>query len=122
MSYSGNWNFPTPIRFGPGTIAELPKACRELGMSHPLLVTDPGLASLPIVEQALTINREAGLPTGLFSQMQGNPVVKKKPLRRPGTQGSDAKTYTERTSCTENEKSAQIMLSGQSLWPQQNSP
>ncbi len=74
MTLSGNWNFPTPIRFGPGTIAELPKACRELGMSHPLLVTDPGLASLPIVEQALTINREAGLPTGLFAQMQGNPV------------------------------------------------
>lgn len=74
MNLSGNWNFPAPIRFGPGTIAELPAACRELGMKRPLLVTDPGLASLPIVEHAIQINEEAGLPTGLFSQMQGNPI------------------------------------------------
>jgi alcohol dehydrogenase class IV len=73
MNLSGNWNFPTPIRFGPGSIKELPAACRELGMSHPLLVTDPGLAALPIVEEALNICREAGLPVGLFSNMQGNP-------------------------------------------------
>jgi alcohol dehydrogenase class IV len=74
MNLNGNWNFPTPIRFGPGTISELPNACRELGMRNPLLVTDPGLAALPIVEQALQINREGDLPTGLFSEMQGNPV------------------------------------------------
>ena len=35
----GNWNYPTSIRFGAGRIAELPDACRSLGMARPLLVT-----------------------------------------------------------------------------------
>ncbi len=43
----GDWSYPTRVRFGPGRIAELPQACRELGMARPLLVTDPGLATLP---------------------------------------------------------------------------
>ena len=43
---SGRWNYPTSIRFGAGRIRELPSACRELGMSKPLLVTDAGLAKL----------------------------------------------------------------------------
>ena len=70
----GNWNYPTPIRFGAGRIAELGDACRELGMRRPLLVTDPGLASLPIVAEALAINEASGLPTALFSQMTANPT------------------------------------------------
>lgn len=69
-----HWNFPTPIRFGPGAINSLAEACKELGISRPLLVTDPGLAKLPIVDQALEIARSAELPAGLFSDMQPNPV------------------------------------------------
>ena len=70
---SGRWNYPTAIRFGPGMIEELPLACSELGLQRPLLVTDPGLAELPPVAQALEINREAGVPTGLFKDVQPNP-------------------------------------------------
>jgi len=70
----GNWNFPTPIRFGPGRVRELPHACRELGMTRPLLVTDPGLASLPMVRDAVAICRSAGLECEDFSDVQGNPV------------------------------------------------
>jgi alcohol dehydrogenase class IV len=69
-----NWNYPTPIRFGAGRLKELPDACRSLGMSAPLLITDAGLASLPIVTQALEICREAGLRVGLFSEIRPNPV------------------------------------------------
>jgi alcohol dehydrogenase class IV len=65
-----NWNFPTRIRFGSGRIAELPKACRSLGIERPLLVTDPGLAEMPMVKSAL-----ASLPTGaIFSAIHSNPV------------------------------------------------
>ncbi len=71
---SGNWNYPSPIRFGPGVVAQLPAACRELGMTGPLLVTDEGLASLSIVAEARACCEAAGLPTGLFSGVQGNPV------------------------------------------------
>ena len=61
-----NWNYPTAIRFGAGRIAELPRACRELGIERPLLVTDPGLAALPMIGEALRAMRSAGIPTGLF--------------------------------------------------------
>ncbi len=72
----GNWNFPTSMRFGVGRIAELADACKQLGFKKPLLVTDPGLAKLPMVQDAIAKNKAAGLPTGLFSDIKGNPVAK----------------------------------------------
>lgn len=70
----GNWNYPTSVRFGAGRIAELPNACRELGMARPLVVTDRGLKDLPIVAQVLGVLREADLGAGLFADVQGNPI------------------------------------------------
>ena len=70
----GDWNFPTQIRFGPGRIAELADACAMLGMQRPLVVTDPGLASLPMVTAVTAKIGTAGLSTGLFSDVRGNPV------------------------------------------------
>jgi len=70
----GNWNYPTAMRFGPGRIAELPDACRALGIERPLLVTDPGLAELPMVKDAIAANEATCLPTGLFSDVRPNPV------------------------------------------------
>ncbi len=72
----GNWNFPTLMRFGPGRIAELADACAELGMTRPLLVTDPGLSKMPMVVDALDANLAAGLETALFSDIKGNPIGK----------------------------------------------
>lgn len=72
----GNWNYPTSMRFGVGRISELPDACKQLGFKKPLLVTDPGLAKLPMVLEAIARNKAAGLPTGLFSDIKGNPVAK----------------------------------------------
>ncbi len=71
---SVNWNYPTAIKAGPGRISELPQACRELGMARPLLVTDPGLAALPMVAAAQAACREAGLQCGLFHDIKGNPT------------------------------------------------
>ncbi len=71
-----NWNYPTAVRFGAGRIAELPEACRELGLARPLLVTDPGLAKLPMIARALERNRAAGVPTGVFSELRPNPISK----------------------------------------------
>src|SRR5271168_2643855 len=73
-SLRGNWNYPTAIRFGVGRIAELPNACRKLGMTRPLLVTDKALAALPVVTDAVALCTTAGLPTGLFAEVQSNPV------------------------------------------------
>ncbi|MGD1876639.1 MAG: iron-containing alcohol dehydrogenase [Kiloniellaceae bacterium] len=72
----GNWNYPTQMIFGPGRIKNLAQACKALGMTRPLLVTDPGLAGLPMVKDALDANAAEGLPTGLFSAVKPNPVGK----------------------------------------------
>ena len=72
--YRMNWNYPTSIRVGAGRITELPQACRALGMSAPLLVTDPGLAALSLIDQALLQCRDDGLQAGLFSAIKGNPT------------------------------------------------
>ena len=70
----GNWSFPAPIRFGAGRIGELPQACRELGIHRPLLVTDPGLAALPMVSEAVEACVQAGLACAVFSDLRANPV------------------------------------------------
>ena len=74
MKLKGNWNYPTQIRFGAGRVGELPDACRELGMHRPLLVTDSGLAKLPMVSEAVRTCVAAGLACGIFSDIQANPI------------------------------------------------
>ena len=70
----GNWNYPTLIRFGAGRISEIADACQSVGIKRPLLVTDPGLAALPMVSTALERIRAAGMQCELFSDLQANPV------------------------------------------------
>jgi len=71
---TGNWNYPTSIRFGAGRIVELPDHCRALGMMSPLLVTDAGLAALPMIAKAVKLCRDAGLECQVFADVQPNPV------------------------------------------------
>ena len=72
----GNWNYPTSVKFGVGRIKELPDHCKALGLKRPLLITDPGLAGLPMIKDAVARNTAAGVPTGLYSDVQGNPIGK----------------------------------------------
>ena len=74
MTANTNWSYPTEIRFGAGRISELAEACQLTGMKNPLLVTDPGIAPLPITEGAISIIKSAGLGCGLFSDIQANPT------------------------------------------------
>ncbi|HYE29713.1 MAG TPA: iron-containing alcohol dehydrogenase [Allosphingosinicella sp.] len=64
-----NWNYPTAIRFGAGRAAELPDACRAIGIGRPLLVTDPALAEMPMVRDALAASDAA-----LFCAIHPNPL------------------------------------------------
>lgn len=73
---NANWNYPTSIRFGAGRINELADACKELGLNNPLLITDPGIAALPMVAEAVEICITAGLGCTVFSDIQANPVGK----------------------------------------------
>ncbi|MCX8953339.1 iron-containing alcohol dehydrogenase [Ruegeria sp. NA] len=76
MSLVGNWSYPTAIKFGAGRIKELPAACAAAGMKKPLLVTDKGLADLPITSATLDIMEAAGLGRGVFSDVDPNPNEK----------------------------------------------
>ncbi|RVU37799.1 iron-containing alcohol dehydrogenase [Hwanghaeella grinnelliae] len=71
-----NWSYPTTIWFGAGRIEGLPEACRSAGMERPLLVTDAGLADLPITTQTLDILDKAGMGRGMFSGVDSNPTDK----------------------------------------------
>ena len=53
----------------------MPEACKAIGLKRPLLVTDPGLARLPMIADATTSLRRAGLDVGLFSDLRPNPVA-----------------------------------------------
>lgn len=72
-SLTGNWNYPTSVRFGPGRLAELPAVCAEIGLQRPLLVTDPGLAALPLVQDAVESCAEQSLDIAVFADVQPNP-------------------------------------------------
>ncbi len=76
MTPTANWSYPTAIRFGAGRIKELADACKAAGIKKPLLVTDRGLAALPITKQALDILDAAGLGRALFAEVDPNPNEK----------------------------------------------
>jgi len=69
-----NWSYPTSVRFGAGRISELAGACAEMGLKNPLLVTDPGLATLPITTLALEAIDNAGLGRAIFHDVDANPI------------------------------------------------
>lgn len=73
MTLTGNWSYPTSIRFGAGRIKELADACSAAGMQKPLLVTDRGLAEMDITRNTLDLMEEAGLGRGIFSEVDPNP-------------------------------------------------
>jgi alcohol dehydrogenase class IV len=72
-SLTVNWNYPTPIKFGSGRIAELADVCKASGISRPLFVTDAALAKLPIATAALQSLKDAGLAAALCSDIKPNP-------------------------------------------------
>ncbi len=72
----GDWRYPTSVRFGPGRMDELPAACEALGLTRPLLVTDPGLRDLPMTAKLLAAIRSAGITTTVYSDVKGNPVAR----------------------------------------------
>ncbi|QTF93753.1 iron-containing alcohol dehydrogenase [Halomonas sp. BM-2019] len=72
--FTMGWNYPAPILTGAGRIRLLPELCRELGMTAPLLITDPGLARLPMVEGIVHQAQRQGLAMAVFSDIKGNPT------------------------------------------------
>ena len=76
MALTANWSYPTAIRFGAGRIRELGASCAALGLKKPLLVTDRGLATLPITGEVLGLMEAAGLGRAMFAEVDPNPNEK----------------------------------------------
>lgn len=74
MNYTANWNYPTNVHVGRGRIVELADLCKSLKIRAPLLITDPGLAALPMVEKVVGEVQGAGLQCNVFSEIQANPT------------------------------------------------
>jgi alcohol dehydrogenase len=75
MKLMGNWSYPTSIRFGAGRIKELGASAKAAGMRRPLLVTDPRLAAMAMVKDALAVLATDGVPANVFSGIKPNPIA-----------------------------------------------
>ena len=65
--------FPTTIHFGPGARKLVAAHLVEAGCRRPLIVTDKGIAALPVLVGFR--GTLAGLDAGVYSGVQGNPVA-----------------------------------------------
>ena len=62
---------PTRLIHGPGALARLPQTLSELGVTRPLLVTDPGVSAAGIAERALQHMENAIV----FDEVRPNPDI-----------------------------------------------
>lgn len=69
-----NINYPTAIKFGAGRVRELADHCKANGIKRPLLVTDKGLAAMPMTAEIMAALKKAGLKAALFADVRPNPV------------------------------------------------
>ena len=69
-----DWGYPNTVWFGNGRIKDLTKACKILDIKKPLFVTDQDLVKTKMVEKVLELNKNAKLPTAVFSDLKGNPL------------------------------------------------
>ncbi len=68
------FSFPTTIHFGPGARLLAGPALVAEGKKRPLIVTDKGIAALPMLGELSELLTKAGLAPAVFSGVWGNPV------------------------------------------------
>jgi alcohol dehydrogenase class IV len=66
---------PHVIRVGAGASAELAGTLDSLGLSRPLVVTDPFIAGQPFFQELLTRLEKAGFPAGVFAETVPDPTT-----------------------------------------------
>ena len=74
MLSAHDWNFPIPIAYGPGRLAEMGQRCVALGVRNPLIVTDRGSRELVFIARLVDVLSEAGLRSAIFSGISPNPI------------------------------------------------
>jgi len=66
--------FPTTIHFGPGARTLVAAHLAEQGCKRPLIVTDRGLAALPVTAEFRQLLQAGGLQPAVFDGVFGNPT------------------------------------------------
>ena len=66
-----NWNYPTAMWFGLNRIKDIQKACDDLNIKNPLIVTDPGILQTDIINK---INNSLNKKVNIFSDVKSNPT------------------------------------------------
>jgi len=73
------WRFAhapgTKVHFGSGTVRETGPLCREMGVTHALVVTDPGIELAGHLGRVLESLREAGVQASVFDRVIENPTT-----------------------------------------------
>ena len=85
-----NWNYPTTMWVGENRINDIAEACKILGITKPLLVTDKGLAQTDIVKSTLSILHNEKILAELYSDVIGNPT---------GTNVTEGAKYYNKKNC-----------------------
>jgi alcohol dehydrogenase class IV len=67
-----NFSFPTAIKFGVGARKLVAQHLLDAGLKRPLIVTDTGLAALPVMAEFKS--HLAGLELAVFAGVHGNPT------------------------------------------------
>ncbi|MGZ5218044.1 MAG: iron-containing alcohol dehydrogenase [Caldimonas sp.] len=68
------FSFPTTIHFGPGASRLVGPHLKEGGFWRPLVVTDKGLAALPLLADFTATLSAAGLAPAIYAGVFGNPT------------------------------------------------
>ncbi|GEA60129.1 iron-containing alcohol dehydrogenase [Vibrio comitans] len=58
---------------GEGSVSQVDELCKELGITHPLIVTDKVLVRLGLIEPVLISLQRAGLPFAMFDEVEPDP-------------------------------------------------
>ena len=69
------FSFPTTIHFGPGASRLAGAHLAERGLRRPLVVTDKGLAALPLVAEFEASLKASGLAPAVYAGVFGNPTA-----------------------------------------------
>lgn len=68
------FSFPTTIHFGPGARKLVGEHLSSMGLMRPLIVTDKGLAALPLIAEMTAALKAAGLSPAVYAGIWGNPT------------------------------------------------
>ena len=63
------------IRFGTGSVAQLPEVIAGLGTSKVFIITDPGVANAGVLTQVEVILKSAGIQSAAFTEIKPNPTT-----------------------------------------------